>query len=543
MGENPRKDGVVNARPSHGTAAPAAPKWEKSGPEPGYYKLPKREIVGYSLVDFAMNLVFQTIMMFLTFFYTDVFGLRPAHLGVMFLISRLWDALTDPIMGWIVERLNPRRGKYRAWILYGSIPFGIAAVLTYTTPDFGYGAKLAWAYATYNLLNMGYTVIIQPYISMASVMTADPKQRTRLQSIRMMFAQSGGVIVALTIPLLTGFLVQHFSLQQSYMITTILMSVIMVALLLYACTQVVERVKTSSHEDPPGFGQIIYQATHNKYVVLMFLLFFGVYGFNTIQSSSGIYYVTYYAMRPDMVAWFSLMTVLPSVVGVPIVPWLVSKLRKKGTVALGLIIGALGAIILALLPATSIGMMLVGRGISSFGYGILMGSLWAIITDPVEYGDLHTGRRLTGIVMTLIGLGLKFSMLIGGVVPTWILEAVDYQANVPQQTEAALGGIHFMATWLPAGVLIITLIIFVLAYDLTDDKVSAIQHKIAVRDGLVEPVDDEERELAAQGVAMRAEIAGRRQDRGADVVLGTTSAAPSAIDPTKDLSGNEEPQK
>lgn len=532
----------MSTTPRPGNAASAAPQWEKSGPEPGYYKLPKREIVGYSLVDFAMNLVFQTIMMFITFFYTDVFGIRPGHVAVMFLVSRLWDAINDPIMGWIVERLNPRRGKYRSWILYGSIPFGIAAVLTYTTPEFGYAAKLVWAYATYNLLNMGYTIIIQPYISMASVMTADPKQRTRLQSIRMMFAQSGGVIVALTIPLLTGWLVQHFSLQHSYMITTIVMALVMVGLLLFACTQVVERIKVTSHEDPPGIGQIIHQATHNKYVVLMFLLFFGVYGFNTIQSSSGIYYITYYAMRPDMVAWFSLMTVLPSVAGVPIVPWLISKLRKRGAVMLGLAVGALGAVLLALLPATSVGLMLVSRGISSFGYGILMGSLWAIITDPVEYGDLHTGRRLTGIVMTLIGLGLKFSMLIGGVIPTWILESVNYQANVPQQSPAALTGIHFMSTWLPAAVLLITLVIFFFAYDLTEEKVSVIQHKIAVRDGLVEPVDDEERSLATEGAAQRAEVAERRR-LGKDVPLGTTSAAATAIDPTKGLKDTKDSSK
>ena len=504
------------------------PKWAKSGPEPGYYKLPKQEIVGYSLVDFAMNLVFQAIMMYITFFYTDIFGLRPGHVAVMFLVSRLWDAINDPLMGWIVERLNPKHGKYRSWIMYGAIPFGVAAVLTYTTPNLGYVGKLVWAFATYNLLNMLYTLIIQPYISLASVMTADPDQRTRLQSIRMMFAQSGGVIVALTIPLLSGWLSQRFSLQTSYMLTVLLMSVLMVGLLLFACTQVVERIRTISHEDPPSIKQIFHQATHNKYVVMMFLLFFGVYGFNTIQSSSGIYYMTYFAERPDMVAWFSMMNVLPSVIGVPMVPWFMRRFRKKGTVLFGLAIGAAGALLLGFLSPSSVALMMLCRGISSFGYGILMGSLWAIITDPVEYGDLHTGRRLTAIVMTLIGLGLKFSMLLGGVIPTWILEAVDYAPGV-EQTQRSLNGIHFMSTWLPAGVLIVTLIIFALAYDLTEEKVAAIQHKIAVRDGLIEPANDEERGLSAEGERLRAASPeGRRKQQPA---LGTTSAAPSIVDP------------
>lgn len=479
------------------------PRWEKTGPEPGYYKLPAREIIGYSTVDFAMNLVFQAIMMFITFFYTDIFGITPGHVGIMFLVSRLWDAVNDPLMGWIVERANPPHGKYRSWILYAAVPFGIAAVLTYTTPGFGYAGKLVWAFATYNLLNMGYTIIIQPYISLATIMTADPSERTRLQSIRMMCAQSGGVIVALTIPLLTGFLTSHFSAQVSYQLTTLLLSVIMVCLLIFAYTQVTERIKVVSHEDPPHISQIIHQATHNKYVVMMFLLFFGVYGFNTIQSSSGVYYMTYFAMRPDMVAAFSLMNVLPSVIGVPITPWLISKVRKKGAVMTGLVIGALGALLLAFLSPDSVTLMLACRGISSFGYGLLMGGLWAIITDPVEYGDLHTGRRLTAIVMTLIGLGLKCSMLIGGVVPTWILEAVKYQPNIAEQTPEALAGIHFMSTWLPAGVLLVTLIIFGVFYDLDEKKIADIQHKIAVRDGLAEPRDDEERALATAGEAAR----------------------------------------
>lgn len=180
------------------------PKWEMSGAAPGYYLLKTREILGYSSVDFAMNLVFQAIMMYITFFYTDIFGLRVADVTLMFLLSRFVDAFADPIMGTIAERSNPSRGKYKSWLIYGAVPFGVMAVLTYTTPNFSYGWKLLWAYVTYNLLNILYSVIINPYISLASVMTADPAQRTKLQSVRMMCAQSGGVIVALALPLVSS---------------------------------------------------------------------------------------------------------------------------------------------------------------------------------------------------------------------------------------------------------------------------------------------------------------------------------------------------
>jgi GPH family glycoside/pentoside/hexuronide:cation symporter len=465
-------------------AADVVQSWKKSGPEPGFYKLPQKEVIGYSLVDFAMNLVFQCIMMYITFYYTDVYGLAARDVALMFLLSRIWDAFNDPMMGTIVERLNPKRGKYKAYLFYGALPFGILAVLTYTVPNIGYVGKLIWAYVMYNGLNMMYTFIIQPYAAAASIMTADPNERIRLQSTRMMFAQSGGVVVALAIPLVSGFFTKYMTLAQGYMATTILMAAIMIALLIYAYSTIVERISVTSHENKATIKDVFYQMTHNKPGVIMFLLFLGVYGFNTVQSSTGVYYMIYYAQKSNMVAWFSMMNVLPSVLGVPFVPFLTQKIKKKGTVILGLAFGALGSIILWFLSPTDIVLMMISRGIGSFGYGILMGILWSIITDPVEYGDWHTGRRLTAIVMTLIGLGIKFSMTIGGVLPTMILDYVKYVPNQPQ-TEVALTGIRFMSSILPFVTMVATIIIFAAFYDLDEKKLAHFQHEIAVRDGLI----------------------------------------------------------
>jgi len=459
--------------------------WIKSGSRPGYYKIPGKEIFGYSMVDFAMNLVFQCILMYITFFYTDIFGLAPRDVALMFLLSRIWDAINDPMMGTLVERLNPKRGKYKTYLLLGAIPFGLLAVLTYTAPEFSYGGKLLWAYLTYNGLNMMYTFIIQPYISLAVVMTADPEQRTKLQTVRMMFAQGGGVIVALAIPIISGFFSNYMTLAQGYMATTACMAIAMIVILMFSYTQITERIPVSSHKEKAGLKEIFNQITHNKPGVIMFLLFLGVYGFNTLQSSTGVYYMMFYAQREDMVAWFSMMNVLPSVLGVPLVPYLCRKLKKKKTVLLGLALGALGSGILWLAPVNAIWMMMLSRGIGSFGYGILMGILWAIVTDPVEYADLNTGKRLTAIVMTLIGLGLKFSLTVGGVLPTMILDYVKYVPNQAQQTDLALSGIRIMSSLLPSAVMIVTFLIFGIFYNLTEERIAEIQHKIAVRDGLI----------------------------------------------------------
>jgi GPH family glycoside/pentoside/hexuronide:cation symporter len=199
-----------------------------------------------------------------------------------------------------------------------------------------------------------------------------------------------------------------------------------------------------------------------------------------VASASGIYYMTYNAERTDLVGLFSLLNVLPSVIAVPFVPMLVRRIKKKNTVALGLIIAALGSLALYMIPASAIGAMMVAKAVASFGYGILMGILWSIVPDAVEYAEYNTGKRYPAIVYTTIGLGLKASMTIGGVIPTWILASVGYVPNAAQSAEA-LGGILFLVSGLPAIICFVTLVIFMLFYNLTEERVESIMQELAIR--------------------------------------------------------------
>jgi len=456
--------------------------WVKTSSQYGYYKLEKKEILGYSSIDFAMNLVFQCIALYISYFYTDIFGLKPAHVAIIFAASRLWDAINDPMMGTICERLSPKKGKYWVYIMWGAIPFGIAAILTYTTPDFSYGLKVVWAVITYNLLNMMYTFIIQPYISAASLMTNDQHERTKLQSTRMMFAQTGGVVCAILLPNLSGYLSKYMTLAQGYMVTTIIMVVVMVAILLWSSHQIVERVPAPP-VDPNNKANIkdVFSLLFTVGpVFIMFVLFLGVYTLSQVQSTMGAYYIKYFAGREDMISWFSMMMMLPSVFGVPCVPFLARTIKKKGTVMLGLGLAAAGSFVLYLMPAEALTGMMISRAITAFGYGILMGILWSVITDPVEYADLKTGKRYTAIVMTLIGLGIKFAMIIGGSVPNAMLSSVGYVAN-ETQTPEVLNAIRNLTSLLPLVVVVFTMVIYGLFYHLNEEKVADIQRKIAER--------------------------------------------------------------
>ena len=456
-------------------------KYQKTGPEPGFYKLERKEVLGYSLVDFSMNLVFQSVLMFITFYYTDVYGLTAAEVSVMFLLSRIWDTANDPMMGAVAERLNPKKGKYKPYILWGAIPFAIMAVLAFTVPDLGHVGKLVWAYLTYNLLNMAFTFIIQPYTALTTVMTADPQERTKLNSARMTLAQGGGVIVALFIPYLSTFLGGN-DLAKGYQLTVLILSVVMAVLLIYSYTTLTERIKSTSHLDPVKLKDIVVQLFTNRPSVVLFILFLGVYGFYTVSSAAGIYYMTYNVGRSDLVGVFSLMNVLPSVVAVPFVPMLARKIKKKNTVAFGLILAIVGSVLLYFIPVTSITLMMLAKAVASFGYGILMGILWSIVPDAVEYAEYNTGKRYPAIIYTTIGLGLKLSMTVGGVLPTWVLAIVGYIPNSTQTAEA-LRGILFINTGLPALICVVTLIIFMSFYNLTEERVEEIMHELALRNG------------------------------------------------------------
>jgi GPH family glycoside/pentoside/hexuronide:cation symporter len=453
--------------------------FEKSGPNPGFYKLGNKEVIGYSLVDGGMNLVFQSLLMFITFFYTDVYGLTAAEVSLMYLVARGWDIIWDPMMGVIAERLNPKKGKYKPYLAFGAIPFSLVAILTFTVPGFGHGGKLAWAYLTYFLLNTLYTFIINPYVSYTTVMTADPAERTKLNSVRMTFAQTGGIVVALFIPILSSVFGQG-NTARGYQLTIILLACITCSILLYSHTTLHERIKVKSHLDPVTFRKFIYQITHNGPGVILFLLFVGVYAYSTITSTAGIYYMTYNVNRSDLVALFSVLNVLPSVLAVPFVPMLFRTIHKKNTVALGLLMGAISCGLMYFVPYSQIGIIMVCKVVGALGYGLLMGSLWSIIPDDVEYAEYNTGKRYPAVVYTLITLGLKVSLAVGGVLPAWILSSVHYAPDA-QQTPVAQAGILFMTTGLPAIVCIVTLLIFYLFYPLTESRVALIMAELDIR--------------------------------------------------------------
>ena len=241
--------------------------------------------------ELVYNLPWMLVSSYLAFFMTDVALIPASAVSILFLICRIWDAINDPMMGTYCERHQPKKGKYWVYIRWGAIPFGLAAIMTYTTPQFSYALKVVWAVVGYNLLNMLYTFIIQPYISVATLMTNDQNERTRLQSVRMTLAQAGGVVCAIMLPELSGALSKHMTLAQGYMVTTIIMAVIMVAILLWGSKQIVERIPPQpvAKDEKAGIKDVFYLLFRVGPVFVTFILFLGVYTMSQVQATMGAY--------------------------------------------------------------------------------------------------------------------------------------------------------------------------------------------------------------------------------------------------------------
>ena len=186
-----------------------------------------KEKIGYGFGDFASSMFWKLFSMFLMIYYTDVVEISPASVGTMFLLTRLWDGLNDPIMGIIADRTKTSMGKFRPYLLWVAIPFGIIGVLTFSSPDFSPSGKLIYAYVTYTLMMMVYTAINVPYSSLMGVMTSDTKERTSLASFRFLGAYSGGIFMTATVPyLLDYFRVNGSSEAESYQFTVAIYAVL-----------------------------------------------------------------------------------------------------------------------------------------------------------------------------------------------------------------------------------------------------------------------------------------------------------------------------
>lgn len=482
------------------------------------------EKVGYSLGDGGANLVFQMMMMFQLFFYTDVFGIKATTAGMVLLFARVADAFIDPMVGIISDRTNTKWGKYRPWVIWTALPFGVFFLLTFTTPDISEKAKIIYAGVTYTLLMAIYSFNNTPYASLGGVMSGDIKERTSIASVRFVTATVATFVVqGLTLPLVTKF--GNGNPQQGWMYTIGLFAVISVVLLLISGWVAKERIsppldqKTSVKQDVKDLlGNLPWKAMFTLTLFLFITL--------AMWGSSMSYFFNYYVDRealydflgnfgllasqhnPDGIGYkvldafglivpssdkvfavgfslFNMIGQLVTLVGVILLSQFLSNLYgKKIVFIVCLALTALFTALFFTVSATNIETIFWLNMLKSLAYAPTIPLLWAMMGDVADYSEWKNHRRATGFIFAGIVFALKAGLGIGGAICGTIIDAFGFEANVVQSTEAILG-IRLTSSIIPALTFFIG-VIALLFYPITKKLNEDIQANLfARRDGSI----------------------------------------------------------
>ncbi len=410
-------------------------------------KLSIVEKIGYSLGDSAANFIFQTVMMFLMFFYTDIMGISPAVAGFIFLATRIFDAVNDPMMGAIADRTKTRWGKFRPWILITAIPFGIIGVLMFTSPNLSMTGKIIYAFVTYNLMMIIYTINNVPYCAMTGVLTGDSIERTGLAQYRFIFA------------MLATFVVQSFSLDlvkyfgngdkaKGYQLTMVVFCSLAVIFFFITFFTTKERVQPDPKQKT-SLKRDISDLLHNQQWLAIFFLTVFIFVYLALRGSVTLYYFTYYVKRDDLFGWFNMLGMGVTLIGILFAKPLAIRFGKRNTFMVCLFLTAVFACVYAFLPPDAIILIFVFNALLSFAYAPTIPMLWAMMADVADFGEWKTGRRATGMTFSATTFGLKMGLSLGGALSGWLLAYYGYVAN-QEQTAFALKGIRWMMSVIPA---------------------------------------------------------------------------------------------
>jgi GPH family glycoside/pentoside/hexuronide:cation symporter len=450
-----------------------------------------KEKIGYSVGDTASNFFFQIFVLFLMYYYTDVFGLPAAAVGTMLLITRIWDAVNDPMMGMIADRTNTRWGKFRPYLAFCALPFAIIGVLTFITPGFSTTGKLIYAYITYTMMMMIYTAINVPYSALMAVITPNSMERTELSSFRFVAAFIGAFVVQST----TMKLVEYFgggNEAAGWRFTIGLFAGLAFLLFFVTFFTTKERVYPP-RDQKTDFRKDLKDLFTNK----PWLLIAGATVFQltyiVMRGSSIPYYFKYYIQEqnidflgsalnlsvPDLISSFFFSGTLATILGAILTKWFTNIFDKKNTYSGSLIISSGLCIFYMLLTPYNIILIYILNILLSFFVGIVSVLQWAIYTDTADYSEWKNGRRATGLVMSASLFALKLGLSLGGAIVGWVLAYYGFIAN-QNQTPEALNGIVLLVSLFPAiiGILGGALMLF---YPLTNKMMIKIEEDLTAR--------------------------------------------------------------
>ena len=445
------------------------------------------EKIGYGFGDMASSMFWKLFGAYLMIFYTDVFGLPAAVVGTMFLITRIWDSAFDPIVGVVADRTHSRWGKFRPYLLWLAVPFGIIGVLTFVTPDWSPTGKLVYAYVTYSLMMMIYSAINVPYASLLGVMSPNPKERNTLSTYRMTFAYIGSFIALLLfMPLVNFFSGNSKDLgdQQTGWTMAVVVIAILCIILFFGCfAWTKERVKPIKEAQNP-LKEDLKDLFKNRPWWILLGAGVAALVFNSIRDGATVYYFKYFVVEEDYatVSFFGMSFVLSglylalgqaaNIIGVIAAAPVSNRIGKRNTYMWAMIIATVLSVIFYWFDKEDLIWMFVFQALISICAGSIFPLLWSMYADCADYSELKTGNRATGLIFSSSSMSQKFGWAIGTAITGWLLGFFGFQANAVQ-SEEAISGIKMFLSFLPAVGTILS-VVFISMYPLTEKKMKDI---------------------------------------------------------------------
>lgn len=440
-------------------------------------KLSVKEKVGYSLGDLAANLVFQTLVTYLAYFYTDIYGLDTNHASALMLTVGLIAAFAfNPIVGAIADRTVSKWGKFRPWILYTAVPLGVIALLAFSTPDFSYKGKVIYAVVTYTLLLLLYAANNLPYSALSGVITGDMKERNSLSAYRfvaVMFAQFFVQVFMLPIIVAAGGGDKAVGIEK----VMTWLAIIGTVMLLITFFTTKERI-VPKPEQKSSLKEDLADIFKNKPWLIMLVLTILVFITLAMKGGSYVYYFENYVDKARLTefitpilngfsniginffgedpvsAGFGLFNaggIIFMIVGIGFSKRLADKYGKRDVFGVALVISTLFIFLFYFFSSTSVELMFGSQILHGFFYGITIPLLWAMIADVADYSEWKNNRRATAIIFSAMMVGLKTGLSVGNALLTWILGLFDYTANSgTAQTATAIKGTKLLVSVFPS---------------------------------------------------------------------------------------------
>ncbi|MEC0244390.1 glycoside-pentoside-hexuronide (GPH):cation symporter [Paenibacillus chitinolyticus] len=444
---------------------------------PSMVRVGTRERLSYGFGEFASSLIWTALSAFAAYYYTDVVGLSAAAVGTLLLIARLLDAFADVGIGILVDKTKSRHGKARPWLLWLAVPYGVAGVLLFSVPDLGPVGTLVYAYISYLLVNIIFSGINIPFSVLNVMITQEPYERSMLNVVRTIFASVGGIVVTFfTMPLVRFF----GGGKLGWLLTFVMFGVFSTGFFLLTFFGTKERVKPSVVQKDVPVKRAGKALLRNKYWALLAVFALFTFIGNAASTGINVYYAQHVLQNTELVGTIGLASLLPILIGLFFLPLVIKRIGKRNACLIGISLTVAGSLAVAFDPA-NITLVLTGTVIKAIGTVPIVGTIFAMLADTVDYGEWKTGIRSEGLVYSATTFGSKAGTGIGAAVVSWVLAWSGYLGGQAVVSASVQSSIQFLFIYLPVliGVIQIAILAF---YKLDKEYPQIIQELTEAKD-------------------------------------------------------------